>query len=82
MRIASRLVLKRVDFATLSEASEISPFRRLIIQSQIRMHVIELGHGVCSAVPIRLHGRNPGENLKSRSQETGCEFAYGKWARP
>ena len=42
-------VAEWVGFATLGEANEINPPQGLIIQSQNRMHVFELGHGVVSA---------------------------------
>src|ERR1022692_3735002 len=44
-------------------------FRSLIIQSQNRLHVVELGHGVCSAGPRGRHGRDLAENRKSLSQK-------------
>ena len=45
----SRTVPKRVDFAMLGVANEISPPQSLRIQSQNRMHVIDLGRRVSSA---------------------------------
>src|ERR1022692_1551374 len=55
-------------------------FRSLIIQSQNRLHVVELGHGVCSAGPSGRHGRDLAENRKSLSQKQApiSTLAVGK----
>jgi hypothetical protein len=63
-----RNVSQTASFATLGEANENRSSQRLIIQSQNRMHVVELGHGDSSAALSRLQVRDPVENRKSLSQ--------------